>query len=66
MRRGRRPVDKTSLRQKQILRARFREALQEGNEAAFIQALLDLGQTPGSAEYEHSMKLWRAYRRGEP
>lgn len=30
-------------------------------EALFIEAIIELGQTPGSSEYEESLKAWRAF-----
>jgi hypothetical protein len=60
-RRGRRPLHKTSLSQKQRIQAKMRQALREGNEALFIEAIIELGLRPGSSEYEDSLKAWRAF-----
>ena len=60
-RRGRRPAHKTSLSQKQRIQAKMRQALREGNEALFIEAIIELGQKPGSSEHEESLKAWRAF-----
>ena len=64
--RGRkRPVNISEPRRRAILRRKFKEALQSNDEAAFIEAIIgDLGQLPGSAEYEKSLKIWRDFRRG--
>ncbi len=60
-RRGRRPKHRTSPSQRQRIQAKMRQALREGNEALFIEAIIELGQTPGSLEYEQSLKAWRAF-----
>jgi hypothetical protein len=60
-RRGRRPKHKTSLSQRQRIQAKIRQALREGNEALFVGAITELGQTPGSLEYEEFLKVWRAF-----
>jgi hypothetical protein len=40
------------------------EALQSGNEDAFVEALIhDLGQLPGTADYENSVRVWREYQK---
>jgi ribosomal protein S7 len=62
-RRGKRPVDIAAQRRKQILLRKFREALQSQNEETFREAIInELGQLPGTAEYETSMKIWREFR----
>ena len=62
-RRGKRPIDIAAQRRKQILLRKFREALQSQSEEAFREAIInELGQMPGSAEYEKSMKIWREFR----
>lgn len=62
-RRGKRPVDIAAQRRKQILLRKFREALQSQNEETFREAIInELGQLPGTAEYEISMKIWREFR----
>jgi hypothetical protein len=46
----------------------MRQALREGNEALFIEAIIELGLKPGSSEYEESLKVgasgWRSTRFG--
>lgn len=62
-RRGKRPIDTAARKRRQILLAKFREALQSQDEETFRQAIInELGQLPGTAEYENSMKIWRAFR----
>jgi hypothetical protein len=39
------------------------DALQKGNPGLFQQVLIDLGQKPGSSEYEKSMKMFETYQR---
>jgi hypothetical protein len=59
-----RPVNISELRRRAILRRKFKEALQSNDEAAFIEAItVDLGQLPGSDEYEKSLKIWGDFRR---
>jgi hypothetical protein len=62
--RGRkRPANISELRRRAILRRKFREALQNNDEAAFIEAIAnDLGQLPGTEEYANSLKIWREFR----
>jgi hypothetical protein len=44
-------------------RWKFREALRSQDEATFQEAIInELGQLPGTAEYQQSMKVWRAFR----
>lgn len=58
-----RPINVSELRRRAILRRKFREALQSNDEAVFIEALVnDLGQLPGTEEYENSLKIWREFR----
>jgi ribosomal protein S7 len=62
-RRGKRPVDIPAQRRKQTLLRKFREALQSQNEETFREAIInELGQLPGTVEYETSMKIWREFR----
>jgi ribosomal protein S7 len=62
-RRGKRPIDIAAQRRKQILLRKFREALQSQNEETFREAIInELGQLPGTVEYETSMKIWREFR----
>lgn len=64
LRRGERhPASVSEMRRRAVLRKKFREALQNDNEAGFIDAIVnDLGQLPGSPEYENSLKIWREFR----
>jgi len=58
-----RPVNISALRRRMILQKKFKEALASNDEAAFIEAIVnDLGQLPGSPEYEKSLKIWREFR----
>lgn len=61
-RRGKRPIDIAARRRRLILRKKFFDAIQLGDEDKFREALIrDLGQLPGSPEFESSMRAWRAY-----
>ncbi len=61
-RRGKKPIDLAEKKRKLLLRKKFREAIQSGNEEQFRQMLIDdLGQAPGSPEHEASLKAWKAY-----
>jgi len=60
MSRGKRPIDIAARRRRLLLRKKFTEAVQGKNEEEFRAALSrDLGQKPGSPEFEASMKAWR-------
>jgi len=62
-RRGRSPIDIAAKRRQQILLRKFREALQSQNEEMFKEAIInELGQLPGTSEYENSLKIWREFR----
>ncbi len=62
-RRGKRPIDIAAQTRKQILLRKFRVALQSWKEEVFREAIInELGQMPGTAEYEKSMKIWREFR----
>ena len=39
----------------------MRKALREEDESLFLEAIIELGQKPGSSEYEESLKLWHAF-----
>ena len=39
------------------------DALRKGNPGLFQQVLIDLGQKPGSSEYEKSMKMFETHQR---
>jgi len=61
--RGKKPVDIASKRRRQILERKFREALESNDVEMFKEALVtDLGQLPGSEEYERSLKIWYSLR----
>ena len=61
-RRGKRPTDIAEKKRKLLLRKKFREAIQSGNEEQFRQMLInDLGQLPGSPAYDASLRAWKAY-----
>ncbi len=65
--RGRRPIDIEARRRKNRLLKAFREALELQDEDLFKEAIIhDLGQLPGSPEYQHSLRVWRDFckRRG--
>ncbi len=62
-RRGKRPIDIAAQKRRQTLLRKFREALQSKDEDTFREAIIsELGQLPGTAEYETSMKIWREFR----
>jgi ribosomal protein S7 len=62
-RRGKRPIDISEQRRRQILGRKFKEALQSQNEEIFKEAIInELGQLPGTSEYANSMKIWREFR----
>ena len=62
-RRGKRPIDIAAQKRKQTLLRKFREALRSQDEGTFQEAIInELGQLPGTAEYQQSMKIWRAFR----
>ena len=62
-RRGKRPIDIAAQKRKQALLRKFREALQSKDENTFREAIIsELGQLPGTDEYESSMKIWREFR----
>jgi hypothetical protein len=61
--RGKKPIDIAARRRRQILERKFREALEGNDVQAFKDALVtDLGQLPGSEEYERSLKVWYSFR----
>ncbi len=60
--RGRRPIDIAARRRRLILQRKFKEALDNSDVELFKEALIsDLGQLPGTKEYDRSLKLWYAY-----
>ena len=51
-------------RRRRVLRG-FKKALAERDQAAFEEAILELGLQPGSPEYARALSLWRTWlRRG--
>jgi len=61
--RGRRPKHSTEKEKLRRLRSLMLDALRKGNPRLFQQVLIDLGQKPGSSEYEKSMKMFETYQR---
>jgi hypothetical protein len=62
-RRGKRPLDIAAHKRRQILLQKFRDALKSQDESTFREAIVsELGQLPGSAAFENSMKIWRQLR----
>jgi len=61
--RGRRPQHLSEKERRQHLRSTMMIAIRRGNRNLFQQALIELGQKPGSSEYENSMKMYEAYQR---
>jgi hypothetical protein len=55
-----------SRKEKARLLAGFRRALEECDQAVFEEAIRELGQLPGTPEYERSLKAWKSFhgRRG--
>jgi hypothetical protein len=63
-RRSKRPIDIAARRRRLILRKKLAEALRAGDEDQLRAILIrDLGQTPGSPEFESSIRAWRDYHR---
>jgi hypothetical protein len=61
-RQGKRPIDIAARRRSQLLKKKFVEALKSRNFDQFCKMLVnDLGQTPGSDEYLHSVQAWKLY-----
>ena len=61
--RGKKPIDIAARRRRQILERRFKEALESNDVEVFKEALAtDLGQLPGSEEYERSLRIWYSLR----
>jgi hypothetical protein len=61
-RRSKRPIDIAARRRRLLLRKKFMDALQSANEDLFRAALIrDLDQTPGSPEFENSIRAWREF-----
>lgn len=61
-RRGKRPIDLAAQKRRLALLKKFREALQGNDIERFKEAIIrDLGQQPGTPEYEKSMKIWNEF-----
>jgi hypothetical protein len=58
--RGKPPLHDTTAEQRARVKFAMLRAIRECNEADFELAILDLGHTPGSGEYNRMMGLWRA------
>jgi len=63
--RGKPPVHTTSDDQRKRIKQAMLIAIQECNEADYINCVLDLGHKPGSVEYERMMTLWNQWRGGK-
>jgi hypothetical protein len=61
--RGRRPKHAAEKDRRRRLKSLLVSALQKANRGLFHQVLIDLGQTPGSSDYEKSMKMYEDYQR---
>jgi hypothetical protein len=61
--RGRRPKHAAEKDRRRRLKSLMLTALYKGNKGLFHQVLIDLGQKPGSSEYEKSMKIFEDYQR---
>lgn len=63
MERGRRPSHSAEKEKLWRLKSMMMTAIRRGNLGLFRQVLIELGQRPGSSEYEGSMKLYEEYQR---
>lgn len=63
MERGRRPKHAREKEKLRRLKSLMLNALRKGNRGLFQQVLIDLGQKPGSSEFEQSMKMFETYQR---
>jgi hypothetical protein len=61
--RGRRPKHTAEKDRRRRLKSLLLTALHKANRGLFHQVLIDLGQTPGSSDYEKSMKMYEDYQR---
>ena len=61
--RGRQPKHSTEKEKLRRLKSLMLNAIRQGNRGLFQQVLIDLGQKPGSSEYEKSMKMFETYQR---
>ena len=60
--RGKRPVNISAKRRRLLLLKKFREALLNNDVEQFKEAIIhDLGQLPGTPEYQNSLKIWNKY-----
>jgi hypothetical protein len=60
--RGRRPKHSSEKEKLRRLKSMMLTAIRRGNLGLFQQVLIELGQQPGSSEYETSMKLYEEYQ----
>ncbi len=58
---GKPPLHSTDAEERARIRAAMLRAIKECNEADFINAILALGHTPGSGEYERMIREWRVH-----
>ena len=59
--RGKRPVDISARKRRFALLRKFKEALESNDVELFKEALIhDLGQLPGTPEYNESLKIWHS------
>ena len=63
--RGRRPQHLSEKEKLQRAKGMMRIALHRGNRGLFQQVLIEIGQLPGSDEFEASMKRFEDYQRGK-
>ena len=61
--RGRRPKHSGEKERLRRLRSLMLNAIHRGNRGLFQQVLIELGQKPGSSEYENSMRKYEDYQR---
>jgi hypothetical protein len=59
----RRPIDMDTIREAIKLREDYWRLLRSKDETAFWDFLSALGWKPGSREFEHFVRLWRAMQR---
>jgi hypothetical protein len=61
-RRSKRPIDVAEKKRRAELLKKFREALESGDIEKFKDAIIRvLGQSPGTPEYEASLKIWKEF-----
>ena len=61
--RGKRPKNLSERERLRRLMALALNAIYTGNRGLFVQTLSDLGQKPGSVEYEGALKKFEDYQR---